>query len=128
LPDLAWALINVGAVLNMVGWQGKDARRFGQALAAQQEAISLLGELAHEYPARYQPDIAYALRDRAIVLRNQGRQDQALAAYEESGRLHKALTTDQPWHRDDVTASLIKRSANYAAILVGIKNQSSSRL
>ena len=103
LPDLAWALISLGAVLNMVGRQGKDARRFDQALAAQQEAISLLGELADEYPARYQPDIAYALRDRAIVLRNQDRQDEALAAYQESRDLYKALTNDQPWHSDDVT-------------------------
>jgi tetratricopeptide (TPR) repeat protein len=103
LPDLAWALINLGAALNMVGWQDKDARRFDEALAAQQEAISLLGELADEYPARYQPDIAYSLRDRAIVLRNQGRQDEALAAYQESRDLYKALTSNQPWHSGDVT-------------------------
>ena len=103
MPDLAWALINLGAVLNIVGWQDKDARRFDEALAAQQEAISLLGELADEYPARYHPEIAYALRDRAIVLRNQGRQDEALAAYEESRDLYKALTSDQPWRRGDVT-------------------------
>jgi tetratricopeptide (TPR) repeat protein len=102
LHDLAWALINLGTVLNLVGRQGKDASRFDQALAAQQEAISLLRELAVEYPARYQPDIAYALRDRANVLHNQSRQDEALAAYEESRDLYKALTNDQPWHRDDV--------------------------
>ncbi len=65
--------------------------------------MSLLTELADEYPARYQPDIAYALRDRAIVLSNQGRRDEALAAYEQSRDLYKALTIDQPWHSSDVT-------------------------
>ena len=61
----------LGAVLNMVGRQGKDARRFDQALAAQQEAISLLGSWLMNTPPAINPTsrTRYAIARLCLVIR-----------------------------------------------------------
>jgi tetratricopeptide (TPR) repeat protein len=103
LPDLVHALIALGALLHSVGKNKKDARRHDEALAADREAVMLLRPLADEHPARFQPELADALRNRADVLRSVGRYDEALAAYKESRTLFMAVASDQPWHGSDVT-------------------------
>jgi tetratricopeptide (TPR) repeat protein len=102
-PDLADALVNLGSVLLSVGQHDKDVRRYDDALVATQEAITLLRELADEHPARYQPDLARALRNLGNVLRSALRYDEALDAYQESRVLSDAVASDQPWRSGEVT-------------------------
>ena len=75
--DLVSVLTDLGRALH-------DFGRYGEALAAHQEAVTLLRDLAHEQTDHHDYDLAHALTDVGDLLRHLGRYADALVANQEA--------------------------------------------
>ncbi len=87
--DLVTALTDLGRALH-------DFGRYDEALAAYQEAVTPLRDLAQEQPARHQPDLARTLTDVGDLLRHLGRYAEALVANQDAISHLRDLAHDQP--------------------------------
>jgi tetratricopeptide (TPR) repeat protein len=97
--DLAWALNNLG---NRLGELGRDQ----EALAAAEEALGLLRELAQDNPGS-QPGLAGALMNLGGRLGELGRHQDALAPAEEAVGLWRPLVQDNPGYQPNLAKALM---------------------
>ena len=79
-PDLAHALQNLGVRFSALG-------RPADALPVEQEAVTILRELAAASPERYRPDLAASLTNMAEILEALQRPDDAEQASWEAQQL-----------------------------------------
>jgi tetratricopeptide (TPR) repeat protein len=89
--SLASALSNLATVLYGLGWK-EDVRRYDQALAAREEAVTLLRPFAD----RYQPEFATSLSGLGAILNAVSRYDEAVATDQEAITILRRLADEQP--------------------------------
>jgi tetratricopeptide (TPR) repeat protein len=113
--DLARALTNLGAIVfKSVGQYADDSCRYEKALAAEQEAVTLLRKLAAKQPARHLPELADALINLGGILHSVGSHnndvrwyDEALAVDQEAIGLLRKLAAQYPArHQPDLARAL----------------------
>ncbi|MFJ3923995.1 tetratricopeptide repeat protein, partial [Streptomyces sp. NPDC090022] len=99
-PELAAALVNLGAWLSGVG-------RRDEALTATEEAVDVYRRLAAGGSAANEPNLAAALSNLGAWLSGVGRRDEALTATEEAVDVYRRLAAGEPdTYEADLAASL----------------------
>ncbi|HEU0086487.1 MAG TPA: tetratricopeptide repeat protein, partial [Pseudonocardiaceae bacterium] len=96
--DTTEARARLAALLNNFGVSLWALGRYREALTADEEALRLYRDLAHQEPAHHTPDLAYSLNNLGLSLRELGRDREALTAVEEALRLYRDLAHQEPAH------------------------------
>src|SRR4029077_5975820 len=101
-----WYQPNLAFSLRILAAQFAELGRSSEALAVEQEAVSLYRELTGDSPGRYTPFLAGSLDSLGSRLSDVDRSAEALAAAREAARLYRELALARANERQDIPARL----------------------
>ena len=103
--------------LSNLGLRLSELARPGDALNAEQEAVTVYRELAAANPKRYRTDLAATLNNLSAAFSQMGRPAEALPAAEEAAAIRRELAAADPdRYRPDLAAALNSLSVRFSEL------------
>jgi tetratricopeptide (TPR) repeat protein len=103
--------------LSNLGLRLSELARHGDALNAEQEAVTVYRELAAANPERYRTDLAATLNNLSVTLSELGRPAEALPITEETVTVYRELAAASPdRYRPDLAAALNNLSVRFSEL------------